>query len=315
VKNEGGNEVNKGQQGQGGQTAGQRSTATTTTFDKTKLRELVAKMARLKLVREELTIPKAGAGAGIRPSLIVQMVARYNTLAGEHLRRLCYFHLTPGSALKCYYRETKRLVDEGFIAREWRSDRGDNVYWLGQWGRALETINGRRLRGDRRLLWGHDLLVADFMTWAMVGARRSGGMAEWLGEYEARLAPEPRPDATGIISTSGRELHYWLEADTGTEAENVFAEKYDKYHRYHRSIAGAGAGNVVLVVTKGKQERLARMIACLGERRQQLGAGVSWLLTTEELMGQVDNQASSGPAFERIWYDLEAQSRRAVWRP
>lgn len=288
-------------------------TATTKPAEQSRLRELVAKMARLRLIREEPSIPQTGPVAGVRPSLIVHLLTKYHTLAGVHLRQLCYFHLTPGSQLKCYYRETKRLVDQGFIMREWQAEREDNVYWLGEWGRMLAEINGKRLRGDRRLLWGHDLLVADFMSWVISGARRSGGVAEWLGEYEVNLSPELRPDARGIIRISGRELRFYLEADTGTEAENVFAQKYDKYHRYLKSTAGAGAGSVVLAITKGKQERLSRMIMSLRERQRVVGAGVTWLLTTEELMKQTDSASGPGPTFERIWYDLEAQARRPVW--
>lgn len=288
-------------------------------MDQVTMKELVTRMAKLGIVREELALPRTGAGAGLRLSLVVQMVARYNTLSGEHLRRLCYCHLTPGSALKCYYREVKRLMDEGWLEREWQEERRDNVYWLGKWGRALETLNGKRVRGDRRLLWGHDLLIADFMTLVMVGARRSGGGAEWVAEYEGQLTAELRPDAGGRISMGGRELSFMLEADTGSEAENVFAQKYDKYHRYYleikRSGPGPGPGMTVLVVTKGKQERLARMIAAVRERRVAVGMGCDWLFTTEELMTRAVGEDSPGPTFERIWYDLQAQARRAVWQP
>jgi len=254
-----------------------------------------------------------------RYSTIVHLVTHYHALCGWHLMQLVYWPLRLDSRIRLYQAETKRLVDEGWLVRERIPQRGDVAYSPGIWGRTLALANGKRLT-NRRILLGHDLLTADFMTESHRRAREMGGCARWESEAQARLTDQLRPDAILMLEIGEARLEGFIEADTGSEELGVIAQKYDKYLDYYergdwRERFQRDTFPVTIMVTKGGWERLAGMRAALMSRMSATATSLLFFLTTErELYHLISAPHSPGPVHEPIWWVANEEGNREIWQ-
>ncbi len=236
--------------------------------------ELANQLAQTKMVGVEPEIKTGGPRGKERLDLIVFAVGKYSCLAKAHLLDLFYYNLASSSAERQYKLDTHKLIEQGWLVRE-RSSWHDYVYRLGQWGEVLMAQYGRNLFGDRGVLMGHDLLIADVMTRVLREARQADYGGEWIGEYEARLNKELIPDAIGTIMIGRSKWDFCLEADTGSEWGNQFTDKYYTYLRYVRDSEAVWQSRfrrkqfpAVLVVTSGREGRLGGMVSGIEERME-----------------------------------------------
>lgn len=290
-----------------------------TRLDREQLRELTHRMARLWIQREAPREMSAAIYGRSRYSTIVHLVTQYHALCGWHLMQLVYWPLRRDSRLTRYYNEMKRLVNEGWLTRERIPERGDDAYTLGEWGQMLARVGGKRLT-NRRILRGHDLLTADFMTESLRRVRESGAAAHWEGEGEARLTDQLRPDATLELELGEERLDGFIEADTGSEELGVIGQKYDKYLDYYvrgdwRERFQRDSFPIVIIITKGGWERLAGMRAAITSRMSATRSELLFYLTTERQLYQlIRTPHSPGPVHEPIWWLPAEEGNRAIWR-
>ncbi len=288
--------------------------------DQHMVRELTERMAALNLHRADgrLTRPLVRSPA-VRRNQIVHALARYNVLLGQHLLDLFYAGLTYDSAVRLFQREIRTLVDAGWVEAERHRARNDTAYWPGYWNRVLQAVNGRKRWGNRRLLWDHDLLTADFMSGVIVSSRRHDGVAEWWGEYESWLPPEVRPDAIGSVQLAGGRLDFLLEADTGSEVERVVADKYEQYLSYYfdgnwRAAFTRESFPAVLVVTSAGEGRLHNMVGAVAERMAAAGVWLPWFFTTEARMVAAQEEADSpGVLHQPLWFTAPQDEAQTIW--
>ncbi len=288
-------------------------------LDREQLRELIQRMARLWIQREAPREMSEAIYGRSRYSTIVHLVIQYHALCRWHLMQLVYWPLRLDSRIRLYQAETKRLIDKGWLVRERIPERGDDLYRLGEWGRTLALANGKRLV-DRRILLGHDLLTADFMTESLRRAHVVGGVARWESEAQARLTDQLRPDAILGLELGKARLDGFIEADTGSEELGVIAQKYDKYLDYYergdwRERFQRDTFPITIMVTKSGWERLAGMRAALTSRMSTTHSELLFYLTTErELYQLISAPHSQGPVHEPIWWLAHEEGSREIWR-
>lgn len=258
-----------------------------------------------------------------RLDLILAGLMKYNQLKRSHLSTMYYYNTVGRGRDNLISRELTLLLAGGWIERE-RYNVREYVYRLGYWGKVLAASFGRTYFGDRRLLLEHDLLIADCMTRLQSEARAGGGRVDWSGEYEIELTGELRPDATGLVTISGERVDFFLEADTGSERGGTFGQKYPNYVRY-----AAGAVEqwqrkfqrrdfpVVLVVTRGREIRLAGMIEEIESRMSisKPAVVVRFYFTTS---GRIEKAVAADPdkgvlLFEQLWSVPFSSDRYALW--
>lgn len=284
------------------------------------VRELSARMAALNLHRNDRRSsgPPVHSPA-VRRNQIVHALARYNVLLGSHLLDLFYAGFTYESAVRLFQREIRTLLDAGWVEAERHRTRSDTIYWPGYWNRVLQAVNGRRRWGNRRLLWDHDLLTADFMTGVVVAARGQDGVADWWGEYESWLPPEVRPDAIGSVQIGSGRLDFLLEADTGSEVERVVAAKYEQYLSYYfegnwRRAFSRESYPAVVVVTSGGEGRLHNMVGAVAERMAAAGVWLPWYFTTEaRMVAAQDEPDSPGVLHQPLWFTATQDEPQTIW--
>lgn len=275
-------------------------------------------MERLHIRRRMGQTVATARGPALRRNQIIHALGNYNELLGEHLLELYYHRLTPGSANRLFLSEVGQLQEEGWIESEAFPGRRDRIYWLGQWGRVLQTLNGRRRFGNRRLLWDHSVLTADVMVSINRDARTQGGWAEWWGEYESWLPAELRPDAIGGVTLGRDRLDFFLEADTGSETQGIIDEKARAYTRYYQSgewLLDHSGDNfpAILVVTSVGRGRVQHMAERVQERMEECGVQLNWFMTTESQYLQAENEGANGILHAHIWTNQPGQPATAVW--
>lgn len=287
--------------------------------DRDELRELIKHMTALWIQRDAPRDINAALFGRSRYSTIVHLVTQYHTLCRWHLMELVYWPLRENSRTRLQQAEVKQLLEEGWLEREHIPERSDDEYTLGAWGKLLARANGKRLT-DRRILRGHDLLTADFMTESLRRARSvGGGKARWESEAQARLTDQLRPDAILGLDIGETHLDGFIEADTGSEELAVIAQKYDKYLHYYlrgdwRERFRRDSYPIVMLITKGGWDRVAGMRAALRSRMKETYTELLFYLTTERELYQLINAAqSAGPVHEPIWWLPNKEGGRAIW--
>jgi hypothetical protein len=190
-----------------------------------------------------------------RDRQIVQSVAAYRVLSGDHIRRWHFpvlEHGSPAGALRRSQRSLHRLVVDGVLATLERRVGGVRAgssgycYVLGYRGQKL-ICPTRRARsaytlGDRFV--AHALAVADIHV-GLIEAEREGSV-EVLG-----LQPEPdawrryvaasgsvevlKPDLFAAVGVADRELRWFIEVDRATESLVRIERKCRQYLTYLRT--------------------------------------------------------------------------------
>lgn len=190
-----------------------------------------------------------------RDHQIVQTVAAYRVLSGDHIRRWHFPMLEHGSAagaLRRSQRSLHRLVVDGVLATLDRRVGGVRAgsagycYVLGYRGQKL-VQPARRARsaytlGERFV--AHALAVAD-ITVGLVEAQRAGLMevlevepepVAWRRYVAASSAVEVlKPDLFTAVAVDDRELRWFVEVDRATESLARIERKCRQYLTYLRT--------------------------------------------------------------------------------